>query len=424
MSLRILLTNIRLAERTGTEIVVRDFAARLAARGHRVTVYSPAVGSFAEDVKALGIPVVDNLSEVTEPPDIIHGHHAPNTGEAIIAFPEAPAIWICHDSTSWFDVPPGFSQVSRIFAVDETCKARLVSLDGVPADRIEILPNAVDLARFKVRQAPLPDKPLRALSLVKHAGPTALIAEACRRAGIAFEAYGHGVARPIEDVAERCAEADVVFGTARTALEAMATGAAAILIDGRGFGGLVTTTNYDRGRALNFGVGMLHEQPTVEALIGALSNYDAADAAAVCRRVRQDADLEPAITRLERTYEEVIAQHRHAAFDPAVFRRQTIDFLRTWCVNLEPPGAWLEERKAMIERDDRLEAELISASRRLADIEAELAAEKDVSGALRDHIAQNEATIRQLRAHIDRSERSRSVRVAKALRRFLGRSRS
>ena len=137
-----------------------------------------------------------------------------------------------------------------------------------------------------------PSKPLRALSLVKHSGPEVIIAEACRRTGVQFEAYGHGVGKPIDNVEQRCAEADIVFTTARTALEAMASGAAVVLMDGRGFGGLVTTHNYDLGRSFNFGVGMLVQQPTLTALTDAVGAYCAEDAESVSRRVRQDADLD------------------------------------------------------------------------------------------------------------------------------------
>ena len=97
-----------------------------------------------------------------------------------------------------------------------------------------------------------------------------LLAEACRQTGLTFEAYGHGVGNPIEDIERRCANADIVFGTARTALEAMAAGAAAVLIDGRGFGGLVTSDNFALGRRLNFGLGMLGKQPKLEMLVEAI----------------------------------------------------------------------------------------------------------------------------------------------------------
>lgn len=376
--MKILITNIRLAIRSGTEIVVRDLALRLSERQHEVAVYAPTIGMLAEELKDRRIAVVDDLSKLQFVPDVIHGHHTPTTGEAIIAFPNTPAIWICHSASAWFDAAPRFSQVLRTFAVDETCKARLVKSDGIPADKIEIRYNAVDLRRLQQRPLPLPAKPRRALSLVKHSGPETVIAEACRQAGLQFEAYGHGVGKPVDNIEQRCAEADIVFATARTALEAMASGAAVVLIDGRGFGGLVTTVNYDLGRRLNFGGGMLVEQPTLAALTDAIRTYDARDSEAVSQRVRQDADLDRTILQLEDIYSSVIQESAGRAFDPDVLRHEQIQFCRSYVGKLEPTGQWAEERGYYLSEHE------------------------------------------QLRSAMQALERTRSVRLAKALRRLLG----
>ncbi len=343
-----------------------------------MAVYAPTIGALAEELKDRGIAVVDDLLNLQDVPDVIHGHHTPNTGEAIIAFPNTPAIWICHSASVWFDAAPRFSQVLRIFAVDETCKTRLVKSDGIPADKIEILHNAVDLRRLQQRSLPLPAKPLRALSLVKHGGPETIIAEACRQAGLQFEAYGHGVGKPIDNIEQRCAEADIVFATARTALEAMASGAAVVLIDGRGFGGLVTTANYDLGRRLNFGAGMLTEQPTLAALTDAIRGYNASDSEAISQRVRQDADLDRTILQLEDIYASVIQESAGRVFDPDVLRHEQIQFCRSYVGKLEPIGQWAEDRTHYLSQND------------------------------------------ELRSAIQALERSRSVRFAKALRRLLG----
>jgi hypothetical protein len=402
--LKILVTNIRLSSRSGTEIVIRDLASRLSERNHEVVVYTPTIGPIAAGVASLGTTVVDNLLNVPFKPDIIHGHHTPCTAEAIIAFPDVPAIWVCHDAKSWFDQPPRFSQVRRLFAVDETCKARLVEFEGIAADQIEILPNAVDLRRFQDRPYPLPAKPARALSLAKHSGLETLLAEACRQTGLTFEAYGHGVGNPIEDIERRCANADIVFGTARTALEAMAAGAAAVLIDGRGFGGLVTSDNFALGRRLNFGLGMLGKQPKLEMLVEAIMAYDAKDAAEVSQRVRREANLDHTIERLENIYEVIVRENADRSFDQDNFRRQKIEFSRTWLLNTEPAGPWLDEKNALLHHITQLSNQAASLVARNAEIE--------------EQVAEKENSIRTLLSQIDRSERARSVRLAKAIRRL------
>ena len=193
-----------------------------------------------------------------------------------------------------------------------------------------------------------------------------------------FEAYGHGVGNPIDNIEQRCAEADIVCATARTALEAMASGAAVVLIDGRGFGGLVTTANYDLGRRLNFGAGMLTEQPTLAALTDAIRGYNASDSEAVSQRVRQDADLDRTILQLEDIYASVIQESAGRVFDPDVLRHEQIQFCRSYVGKLEPIGQWAEDRTHYLSQND------------------------------------------ELRSTIQALERSRSVRFAKALRRLLG----
>lgn len=381
--LRILFTNIRLGMRTGTEIIVRDFALRLSERGHEVAVYSPSIGPLADELRGQGIPVVDNLLEIDRSPDVIHGHHMPATAEAILAFPHTPAIWVCHDSTSWYDRPPRFQQVRRLFAVDETCRARLINVEHVPAEEIGILPNAVDLRRCIGRPAVLPVKPRRAISLVKHSGLTDILREACDHFGLLFQAYGHGVGRPVDNIEELCVEADIVFATARTALEAMATGAAVVLVDGRGFGGLVTSATYEQGRRFNFGLGMLTRETTASGLIEAIASYDAADAATVSRRARQEADLDLTVARLEDVYRLVIDEAANdSTLDAETLRRERVEFCRSWLPHLEPSQQWLWDRQRLLE--------------------------------------QQKAKIDSLVADVARMDRSRAVRLAKFIRRQLG----
>src|SRR5262245_44214102 len=120
--MRILLTNIWLLSRSGTEVVIRDFALALARRGHQPIVYAPQSGEPATELRARGISVVDSLEHIKEAPDIIHGQHNVPTVEALATFPQVPAVWICHDFDSWHDEPPHFPQIRRYIAVDFACR--------------------------------------------------------------------------------------------------------------------------------------------------------------------------------------------------------------------------------------------------------------------------------------------------------------
>ena len=77
--LTILVTNLILNGRSGTEIVVRNLALALRDLGHRPIVYSPRLGPIAEELQSSAICVVDDLHGSLPSIDLIHGHHLPAT---------------------------------------------------------------------------------------------------------------------------------------------------------------------------------------------------------------------------------------------------------------------------------------------------------------------------------------------------------
>ena len=94
--LRVLITNYSLSNYAGTELYVRDLAARLLRRGHTPVVYSTQLGQVAQDLRAATVPVVDDLNSLTQPPDLIHGQHNLETMTALLHFPGTPAVYFCH----------------------------------------------------------------------------------------------------------------------------------------------------------------------------------------------------------------------------------------------------------------------------------------------------------------------------------------
>lgn len=152
-SLTVLLTNLKLEARTGTELYVRDLALGLLAKGHRPVVYSPRLGSLAREIRAETIPVVDELSQLSVTPDIIHGHHANETLTALLHFPNVPAVFFCHDWYFGEDFPPPFPRILRYVAVDQSCFDKLVCECGVPEERVRILHQLLisNNSRFALR---------------------------------------------------------------------------------------------------------------------------------------------------------------------------------------------------------------------------------------------------------------------------------
>ena len=303
------MTNRVLAHRTGTELYVRDVATGLRRRGHSPIVYSPSLGPLAAEIRASTIPVVDDLARVAEAPDIIHGHHGLETLTALLAFPGVPAVSVCHSWIGWADEPVTFPRIRRYLAVDDTCRDRLVGEHGIDPDRVDVVLNAVDLARFRPR-GPLPRRPARALIFSNSSGDGAphvrAIREACTRAGITLEMAGFKSGRSLERPEEALGAYDLVFAKARAALEAAAVGTAVVLCDVAGTGPMVTTGNLDALRRLNFGMRALRDPATTERIASAIASYDADDAAAVSQRLRGVAGHEAQIDQLLAVYADVL----------------------------------------------------------------------------------------------------------------------
>ncbi|HKR14835.1 MAG TPA: glycosyltransferase [Pyrinomonadaceae bacterium] len=321
MSLKVLITNLKLESWTGTELFVRDVARGLLELGHRPVIYSPRLGRLAAEIRKETVPVVDDLSQVSGPPDVIHGQHANETMTALLHFPNTPALYFCHD---WYfdeDYPPRFPRILRYVAVDDACYDKLVCEHGVPEERAQVVSQFVDLERF-VPRAALPSSPRRAAVLCNHTKENDYLnaaREACARKGLTLDAFGAGVGKTCERPEEVLREYDVVFAKGRAALEAAAVGAAVVVYWWRRVGPVVRTDNLEQLRADGFGFRSLSAQLTPEEfgrhIEQTLADYDATDAAEVSLRVRAEASRDAAIKELLRLYEAVIDEYKTAPPD-------------------------------------------------------------------------------------------------------------
>jgi hypothetical protein len=177
---------------------------------------------------------------------------------------------------------------------------------GIPEDRVRLLPNAVDLSRFRHR-GPLPDRPRRALLFNNYAGGAVLreVQQACAARGIRLDTLGHFLGTKQAAPETILPQYDIVFAKGRSALEAAAVGAAVIVCDPRGCGPLVTTDCLDEFR---FSGRMLGDPVRSEVLLSRIDQYDPGDAAEVTRRVRAECGLERLLDRFESLYQDVMSE--------------------------------------------------------------------------------------------------------------------
>lgn len=308
--LRVLITNLTLASRSGTECYVRDLAGELLRRGHTPVVYSPQLGALAEELRAATVPVVDDLERLGAPPDLIHGHHVIPTLAALHAFPDSPGLFVCHDRLAWHDAPPLHPRLLRYLAVDDNCRDRLVLEAGVPEERVRTLLNWVDLTRFRPR-GPLPERPRRALLFSNYTRADGLLPAlqaACGEAGLSLDVLGGDVQRSSPEPERVLLDYDVVFAKGRSALEALAVGAAVVLCGVARLGPLVAPADFERLRRQNFGMRAIQWPAEAGIALDQLRRYDPQAAALVSARVRAEAALEPAVERLLALYAELLAE--------------------------------------------------------------------------------------------------------------------
>jgi hypothetical protein len=184
-----------------------------------------------------------------------------------------------------------------------------VQSEEIEPDKVVVLRNAVDLSRIPERPYPAAPRPQRALAFGKSAAIPELIT-ACAQWGLPLDTIGQPKGLVSDHPEYEFIKYDLVFASSRGALEAICCGCAVIVCDPRGFGGLVTSHNYDQLRALNFGLRCLMRPVTAENILHDLGRYDAEDAARIMTRAREEADLERLLDHYEQLYSEVLAGPR------------------------------------------------------------------------------------------------------------------
>lgn len=332
--MRVLIAGHSLGVVGGVQVYERDLASWLLAQGHSPVVYGTELGEAARQFTALTIPVTGDLRTITAGVDIIHGDSPLETMAALLHFPNAPAVSVCHGWENLSVVAPRFPRILRYIAVDHTCADRLVTREGIPPDRIAVQLNAVDLERFRQRE-PLPPGPRRAIvfgNLAHELTFVPAVREACRRAGIELDVVGASAGTSVADPASILGNYDVAFAKAKCAIEAMACGLAVILCSEAGLGGMVRSGDFERLRRLNFGIRTLRTPLSPEAILAELALYDPADARTVSDRIRATASAADAHASLLATYEAVIDEHAGATPDWPAEREAAAAFLHELAV--------------------------------------------------------------------------------------------
>ena len=317
--MRVLLTNHRLCDQTGSELWVRDVALALLARGHQPILYSRHLGDLALRLRRATITVLNDLENLDHPPDLIHGHHHLETMTALTRFPGVPAVFFCHGWLPDEEAPPLHPRILRYVAVDELVRQRLRDECGIEKGRVETHLNFVDLERFSPRQKPLPVTARRALVFSNYATewnylPT--IREACQTTGLALDVLGKESGQETQHPEDHLGDYDIVFAKGRAALEAAAVGSAVILCDRSGLGPMVSLSELPHLRSFNFGARLLGQRITPVNVAKEIASYDPLDATETAKALRREVCLDSYLDRLLDLYARSLADFENLRLDP------------------------------------------------------------------------------------------------------------
>ncbi len=307
---RVLIANIGMTSATGTVTYTRDLALSLLRHGWTPIVYASLLGSQAGVLRAATVPVVSDPAQLGAAPDVIHGHHVLEMLAAMARFPNVPTVFVCHDSITWHSIPMRMPRIRAYVAVDRNCRDRMVLEHGIPAEKVHVFTNPVDLQRFR-RREPLPPKPKRAVVFSNHAMENNFVApirEACAARGIDVDVLGISADTAVDHPEDVLPKYDIVFAKARCAIEAAAIGNAVIGCDARGMSRMLTTQGLEEMRVLNFGARTLQVPVTRENILREIDRYDAQDAAKVTDHIRASNSADLLAEQFIELYEEVLAQ--------------------------------------------------------------------------------------------------------------------
>jgi len=351
--LRVLITSHALAGRSGSEMYVHDLAKELLARGHTPIVYSPRLGPLARELTLATVAVVDDLDQIAQPPDVIHGQHTLESAIALLHFPRTPAIYVCHDWCWENDIPPKISRIRQFVAVDHTVRDRLILREGIPEASVSVVNNGVDLQRFMPR-GELPAVPQRALVFSNYmtSEQLAIVRAACARRNLEVDGVGANFGNVSSQPEAIIGQYDLVFAKGRCAWESLASGVAVVVCDTWGIGPLVTIENFEFARQRNFGRRLLQTTLSEVAVDEQLGHYNAADAMQVSRRIREVCSLESMVDRLVAIYEQAISSYEAANKQSADEElRSMARLLQSWSRCQQPPQLEATDVQRMIRQE-------------------------------------------------------------------------
>lgn len=288
--MHILFTNNTLHSLAGSELYVHDMALELQRKGHRISCFTLYPGLISDKLSEKGIRTATTLDEMKAlgPVELIHAHHRLEARLAGSCFPHVPIVYASLGPTHPLEQPgPDQGLFSHYIAVSEGVKRVMVDVQQISAEKISVVPNFVDLARFTPKRTPS-EKPQRVLLLTNYFTTHGLLEEACNIVGdIEIKAVGQPT-ESVWNVEDYIDWADVVITSGRGAVQAMAMGRAVVVFRPAGSDGLLTPTNFQASSAHNFNGRAFAIRYDAANLAAQITSYNPAEVEQLQQLVRSE----------------------------------------------------------------------------------------------------------------------------------------
>ena len=230
-------------------------AGELQLLGHEVTIFAGETGEIAGVAEERGIRVAAGEGALPPDCDVIYAQDRATAYLLADRFPGRPQALCMHSGSSELDrwQPP---QLPGIVGAVVVLHDRLARRAEAFAQREEVvrLRQPVDLARFAQRGT-IGESPKRVLLLGNNnlnGDRREQLLGACEEIGLEHVERGRNAPRTTLAPEQEINQVDIVIGSGRSIVEAMACGRAAFVYDHLGGDGWVTPESYPALEAINF----------------------------------------------------------------------------------------------------------------------------------------------------------------------------
>jgi hypothetical protein len=273
--MQIVLGTLELGAIGGAATYTLTVAGQLQLLGHEVTVFAGETGELAEEAERRGIRVATEEG-LPDGCDVVYSQDRPTAYLLAERYPGVPQATCMHSGSSELDrwQPPQLPGVVSAVVVLHDRLARRAEAFAQPVEVVR-LTQPVDLSRFAPRSA-IRETPRRALLLGHHplSDRRETILLACEAAGLECIERGRSAPSFTLSPEQEINDADLVIGTGRAIVEAMACARAAFVYGYLGGDGWVTKESYAPLEAVNFAHASSEEaMVTPDALADRLRQY-------------------------------------------------------------------------------------------------------------------------------------------------------